>query len=184
MEFLPITKGVTGRSKSWYFRPFHRSTPPNFMPTWPFRHYILLKRLNAYRFSHLYFSYQNALSKDTKSKAKHCRIKTFLLKVESNLAECWKPVHKLLQDSFGIKCGLFSAKELHWPTLSMTISYFLNRCLKRRLEIVLWNYIRLIKDLWRYHLVERTQGALFGWILIILKCSNQDFSNEGSIRST
>ena len=55
MEFLPITKGVTGRSKSWYFRPFHRSTPPNFMPTWPFRHYILLKRLNAYRLRHLYF---------------------------------------------------------------------------------------------------------------------------------
>ena len=24
MEFLPITKGVTGRSKSWCFRPFYR----------------------------------------------------------------------------------------------------------------------------------------------------------------
>ena len=34
------------------------------------------------------FLNQNAISKDTKSKAKHCRIKTFLLKVESNLAEC------------------------------------------------------------------------------------------------
>ena len=98
----------------------------------------------------VFFSYQSVLLKDTKAKDKHCRIKTFLLKVESNQAECWKPVPKWLQDSFGIKCGLFSAKELHWPTLSMTISYFLSRCLKRRLEIVLWNYIRLIKDFWRY----------------------------------
>ena len=123
-----------------------------------------------------FFSCQGALSTDTKAKAKHCRIKTFLLKVVSNQAECWKPVPKWLQDSFGIKCGQFSAKELDWPTLSMTISYFLSRCLKRRLEIVLWNYIRLIKDPWRYarntfpnhillkyHLAEKTQWGTF-WV--------------------
>ena len=35
-----------------------------------------------------FFSRQSVLLKDTKTKAKRCRIKTFLLKVESNQAEC------------------------------------------------------------------------------------------------